>query len=506
MSRRIVLAVALLLVAGLASWRIATGPEAEPDRSTTTPTTAVAAATDTRPDREPPEPGAGPDDLSAAESEPGEDSYYPRVGDPGVDALHYGLGLDWDPGTRVLTGTAEITFRATADADRVVLDLGAPLTVDTVTLDGGEVGFDHPGKNLVLDADVTEDTTYVADVRYHGTPRPVQAPTLRSDFSTTGWTTVADGRVWTMQEPFGAYTWYPVHDQPSDKAYYDFAVSVPAPWVGVTNGALTSQEEVDGRTVTTFDLDQPAASYLTTIAIGPYESRSAEGPGGVPITTWAEDGGPTQLDPLDALGPAMRWVERRLGPYPFATVGAVVVPSDSAMETQTTMTFGDNDYVLSEAVIVHELVHQWYGDTVTPDDWRDVWLSEGMTMFVQLAWEADRDGVPVGRAIRDYTGFHRGGDQGLRDEAGPPGAYNPVAFGASNIYTIPASMYAQLYRELGAREFWRIAAAWVVEQRNRSVDREELYAFWERETGRELSDWFDAWIEGTVTPPPGVPG
>ena len=35
-----------------------------------------------------------------------------------------------------------------------------------------------------------------------------------------------------MQEPYGAYTWYAVNDQPSDKALYDFTISVPAPWIG----------------------------------------------------------------------------------------------------------------------------------------------------------------------------------------------------------------------------------------------------------------------------------
>ena len=39
-----------------------------------------------------------------------------------------------------------------------------------------------------------------------------------------------------MQEPYGAFTWYPVNDQPADKAFYDISVTVPSPWVGVANG------------------------------------------------------------------------------------------------------------------------------------------------------------------------------------------------------------------------------------------------------------------------------
>ena len=81
------------------------------------------------------------------------------------------------------------------------------------------------------------------------------APTTRSDFTTTGWTITERHEVWTMQEPFGAYTWYAVNDQPSDKALYDFTIRVPAPWTGVANGTMTSREEVGDDTVTEFHLD-----------------------------------------------------------------------------------------------------------------------------------------------------------------------------------------------------------------------------------------------------------
>ena len=77
----------------------------------------------------------------------------------------------------------------------------------------------------------------------------------------------------------------------------------------------------------------------------------------------------------------------------------VVTDSQSAMETQTMVTLGNNDYVLSAPVIVHELVHQWYGDQVSPADWRDVWLNEGMTMLMQWLWEDDHDVRPIAATV-----------------------------------------------------------------------------------------------------------
>ena len=49
-----------------------------------------------------------------------------------------------------------------------------------------------------------------------------------------------------MQEPYGAFTWYPVNDQPSDKAFYDITVTVPSPWVGIANGVMTTRPSTTG--------------------------------------------------------------------------------------------------------------------------------------------------------------------------------------------------------------------------------------------------------------------
>ena len=182
-----------------------------------------------------------------AESQPVEDSYYPDQGDPGVDTLHYGLDLAWDPDTSTLTGIAEVTLRATEDADRLQLDLLDALGVESVTVDGADVGFSQGDNHLVVEQAVAADEHYTLQVSYAGTPAPVPAPTKRRDFTTLGMNVTPTGELWTMQEPFGAFTWYPVNDQPSDKAYYDFTIRVPQEWVGVANGELESRTVEDGQ-------------------------------------------------------------------------------------------------------------------------------------------------------------------------------------------------------------------------------------------------------------------
>ncbi len=462
--------------------------EATPPAATATPT---EAPTPKAPD------AADPGDLSAAESEPLEDSVYPDVGDPSVDALHYDLDLTWDREGQRLEAHETVRLRAAETADSFQLDLGEPLEVGEVTLDGEPVDADHDGKDLVVHAAVSEGRTYTLELDYAGTPEPVEAPTTRTDFSTSGWTVAPSGSVWTMQEPYGAYSWYAVNDQPSDKALYDFTIRVAAPWVGVANGTLESREVVDGETVTRFHLAEPASSYLVTIGIGDYAVRRDRTEGGTPVALWALRSQRESFARLRFATDAIEWIEGRLGPYPFSSAGILLTESRSGMETQTLVTLGDDPYILSRPVILHELVHQWYGDLVTPTDWKDVWMNEGMTMYLQLVYESESAGTDLDRRMEEI----RANDQQYRDSAGPPGRYDPASFGAGNVYYCPALMWHELRGRLGDEEFWRLVRAWPRAAAYTNADRDQWFAWWERETGEELTDFFDSWIYGETTPP-----
>jgi aminopeptidase N len=436
-------------------------------------------------------------ELDVAVSEPREDSLYPDVGDPGVDALHYDLALGWSPESDTLEATETLTFRATETADSFQLDFSPALDIDLLTVDGADADFSWVDKDLTVAAPVTEDQRYEVVIDYSGTPEPVDVPTQRSDFNQTGFTITDDHEVWTMQEPWGAYSWYAVNDHPSDKALYDFTLSVPAPWMGIANGDLVANDVQDGLTVTRWHLAEPASSYLTTLAFGDYEQTDIEGPRDVPIRLFTPRDQPETKTGPSIAGRAMRWLERYVGPYPFDTFGMVVVDSDSAMETQTMVTLGDTDYTLSPEVVVHELAHHWYGDTVSPDDWRDVWMNEGMTMYLQGMWEADQEGVPVEEKMDEWAEF----EDSEREFAGPPADYDVDKWGSGNIYYSPALMWHELRQAIGDRAFFDVVRAWPESQENRATNRETLFQFFEERTGEELSAFFDDWLLGEQTPP-----
>ena len=130
----------------------------------------------------------------------------------------------------------------------------------------------------------------------------------------------------------------------------------------------------------------------------------------MPLTYWTPRGDTASLDAVEAHAPGAGLEREAAREVPLRRrSGSCVVDSESGMETQTMITLGDTDYTTSPEVLVHEITHQWYGDLVTPTDWKDVWMNEGMTMYLQGQYEADsvrhrhrrRDGHLGGRRAGD---------------------------------------------------------------------------------------------------------
>ena len=206
---------------------------------------------------------------------------------------------------------------------------------------------------------------------------------------------------------------------------------------------------------------QPMSSYLVTLAVGPYEQYRQIGPGGIPLHYWLpRDRAEKLVRPLLKTPAAMRWLERRLGPYPFDSVGVVVTPSDSAVETQTMISFGARNYRYGNRAVrqtmVHELVHHWYGNTVTPSDWRDLWMNEGMATYLDTRWAVAQGWTSWRRWQRSWAMD----DQFWRDVYGPPGAYKRRHFAGINVYYCSALMLDRLRQRIGNRAFDAALQAW----------------------------------------------
>jgi aminopeptidase N len=205
------------------------------------------------------------------------DPYFATLGNGGYDVARYDMDLTVDSST--LSASVSIEATATEDLDTFNLDFAA-YDIESVDVDGARADHQLAGEELVIDPDpvIEASSDFVVEVRYRGRPRSVPG----AGFGQLGWQQVA-GVTFVSDEPFGAHSWFPSNDHPSDKAAFRITITVPDGTTAVASGVLASQESAEGHTTTVWDHPDPIPTYLVAVAIGPLTVVEREGPHGIHI-------------------------------------------------------------------------------------------------------------------------------------------------------------------------------------------------------------------------------
>ena len=317
----------------------------------------------------------------------GADPYLAGHGDLTFEVGHYDLALDYKVDTNHLAGRATLRCRAVQDTDRIHLDL-VGLRVSKVTFDGHVPHkYRHRAGRLDVQphAPLQAGQEFTVVVTYSGHPT-----TVPGHDGGAGWEELTDGVIVAAQ-PDGAPSWFPCNDRPSNKAGYRFEVATPPGYCTIANGELISRRAASSRVVWVYEQREPMATYLATLQIGRYRTSVLLG-SPVPITIEAPIGLTDDAQrALARQGEMMRAFVNLFGPYPF-TAYTVVVTDDVLeipLESQTLSTFGPNHLRTDwqgQRLIAHELAHQWFGNSLTAAQWRDIWLHEGFACYSEWLW------------------------------------------------------------------------------------------------------------------------
>nr|WP_055506939.1 M1 family metallopeptidase [Nonomuraea pusilla] len=453
------------------------------------PGTAAGGTHGTVLDRAPDAPGAPGAALDGAPGAPGAgDPYFPDQGNGGYDAGHYDLALDYNPSSNQLDGVATIAARATQALSRFDLDLVRTLTVRSVTVDGAPAAFTQDGSELVVTpaAALPSGQGFTVVVRYDGKPTHVLDP----DGSRDGWIRTNDG-VFNAGEPQGAMTWYPGNHHMTDKATYRFSVTVPDDRAAVANGDLVSSTSRDGRTTYVWDARQPMASYLATVSIGKFQLTDTT-IGGYRVITAVDPKLAGKAGGFAARhAPVLSYFSSLFGPYPFTSTGGIVDHEPNvgyALETQTRPIY---PVVPSESLLAHELAHQWFGDSVTPTRWQDIWLNEGFANYAEWLW-LDKTGSKTLQSSFDAAYAKPADDPFWQTPPADPGG--PADLFHDAVYDRGAMTLHALRRAVGDSAFFTILRTWATEHQYGNADTPAFVALAERVSGRSLTALFDAWL------------
>lgn len=448
---------------------------------------------------------AAPGDPGSPRFGPGApgagDPYFPLAGNGGYDVTHYDLEIDYQPpgpapapleGTMQATATLSIT--PTQNLDQFNLDL-RDLDVESVVVRGRPARFTHDDGELVVTPrpKMHAGRPVRVEVTYGGTTgRPTDI-----EGALYGWVTTRDGAM-VVNEPDGASTWYPVSDHPTDKATYDFDITVPEGLVAVANGDLVDSRTSNGRTTWSWSSRDPMASYLSTASVGNYELRTSKTPDGLPLIDAIDrDLAPDASAGLAQTAEMIAFFEGEFGPYPFDSFGAIV-DDDSvgyALETQTRPIYSRR---ASEGTVAHELAHQWMGNSVSPQRWRHIWLNEGWATYASWIW-AEHDGGTTAREQFEDVMAIPADDEFWQTIVADPGA---TGLFAGAVYDRGAATLYALRQEIGDAAFGELSRAWPQGFADSTATTEDFQELAEEISGRDLAAFFDAWVRTPAKPTP----
>ena len=364
----------------------------------------------------------------------------------------------------------------------------------------------------------------VADARMHGEPLTVisredgiefvlpQALTkgdkAELSFSLTGFP-----RKGTTLTPAGMHTGYFTCDwmvclqnSPGDKADLHLDLYLPAELKSVGVGERYALIELeDGLQLHRYRSLTPTSAYLFGFAAGRYLEQSLETPHGTLRYLDATGEHTPLVDQFDETPAMVTFFANRAGlDLPGRAYAQVLVPGREAQETMSFSLIGkgeldrEGDDPTSAWVIAHELAHQWWGNSVTSETWRDFWLNEGFATFMVAAWKEHRFGeaayqqeLDVFRNRRKQL-QERGWDRPLTWN----GDYPSLAYRRAVQYSKGALFLATLRETIGDEAFWRGVRSYTRLHDGGTVTSADFQRAMEKASGRDLLPLFDEWVYG----------
>jgi aminopeptidase N len=431
----------------------------------------------------------------AAVGSPGADGLgdplFPQDGNGGYHVSHYDVKLDYDPAKPdFLSGDTTVEAVASQDLNRFNLDL-VGFSVTSVEVNGAPAAkFAREGGHelVITPAEVLRTgATFTTRVVYSGKPGLFW---MQSDEA---------GSVNVLGEPHSATSWYPVNDHPSDKATFHLAVTLPDNGMEVVgNGEPEAPTVHDGRKTFGWNEKAPIAPYLSGLTIRRMTVvRSALADGTLVVDAFAPDA-ETAMPAANRLGEVVGFLSSKFGKYPFSSSGGIYFPGEGGggFETQDRPMYPNGASLAEFKAVVHEIAHQWFGNSVSVKTWADICLKECFATYAEWLWNEAKNGHNLDNDYRAQVNEHKADAQFWSMPLAEPG---DAFYGGS--YTVGPLMLHALRRNVGDTAFFTTLQTWNEQHKHGNASFAEFETLAAQQSKQDLTGFFKAWAHSSVIPP-----
>ncbi len=462
--------------------------------------------------------GQGTGDWPQA-SPPVNDSKY--APDRNVELQDLVLDVTPDFDKRTVSGVMTVRFKPVGKSIKEIKLDAVDLAVSEVNSSAPVANYNNDDKEIVVtfvdQIPIGKETSLT--IRYSA--KPIYGLYFRSP--SNGFAE-ADEHMFSQGEMIEARHWFPCFDHPNSKFTSEITCHVPDGMTVLSNGKEVSRKkDPDGKTAFHWIQDKPHVNYLITLVAGKFR-KVEDKYNDVPLSLYVP---PSDFnEAASAFAPtkaAMEFFEKEIGvPYPWAQYGQVVVHDYhyGGMENTTLTTlseaalypkdsencyshggmFDSNYSYVSEAIVSHELAHQWFGDLVTCKDWSHVWLNEGFATYYSALFAGHKNGHDD-----MLYAMYQNQQMVINTKDDRPIFYRrfkePVEQFSMNRAYAKASWVVHMIRaQLGEELFRRCIKTYVERYQYKTVGTENLNSVLEELSGRSFDRFFDQWIYGASIP------
>lgn len=417
------------------------------------------------------------------------------------DVGFYDITMRINDTTEIIYGKVRIVAKAAENnVSQVQIDFYDNMIIDSLTWPGGVRTYSRLSNVVTVNLDQSYDTgeEFEMNFHYHGHP-------IEGGFQAFAFDSRVSGKVMTsLSEPYFARTWWPCKDRMDDKAdSFNIAIQVDSAFYVGSNGTLDSTILSTNTRTYYYRVRYPMVTYLFSVACSKYTVWNTPyvyngGLDTMPVIHAAYPDRYTYALPRWGITPnAIALLSETFGPYPFLNekYGHSNFEWGGGMEHQTMTSMTGSNFGFSEAVVVHELTHQWFGDMITCNSWSHIWMNEGFASYGEAVYYLNLNGWPSYHSYMQSQDYTPGGSIYRADTLSVSSIFSNI------VYDKGSWVVHMLRGVLGETKFQQAMDAYVTSQyQHKSVTTEQFRDLVEVTTGEELDWFFQQWIYGTYRP------